>query len=178
MNVLRPTIQKSMSALVKPSIRHMLQNSCSRSMTILSKQSAEEYKNKSYTARMEKTGRPVSPHVTIYSFPITALTSITNRVCGISLSFGAFSIALIELLGGSGSSLDFAQYIGQMDDSILIPATAKAAVAFPFVYHYLGGLRHVYWDMTPDVLTTSDVEKSSMLMVGGAIILTSGLIFV
>ncbi len=22
----------------------------------------------------------------------------------------------------------------------------KAAVAFPLVYHYLGGLRHVFWD--------------------------------
>ena len=43
---------------------------------------------KSYTERMAETGRPVSPHVTIYSFPVVALSSIANRVTGTMLSFG------------------------------------------------------------------------------------------
>ena len=42
----------------------------------------------SYTEKQAKLGRPVSPHVTIYKFPITALTSITNRVTGVALSVG------------------------------------------------------------------------------------------
>lgn len=42
----------------------------------------------SYTARQAKTGRPVSPHVTIYDFPAAALTSIANRVTGIALVAG------------------------------------------------------------------------------------------
>jgi hypothetical protein len=36
----------------------------------------------SYTEKQAKLGRPVSPHVTIYKFPASALTSIANRVTG------------------------------------------------------------------------------------------------
>jgi hypothetical protein len=41
-----------------------------------------------YTEKQAKKGRPVSPHVTIYKFPVTALSSITNRVTGVILSVG------------------------------------------------------------------------------------------
>jgi succinate dehydrogenase (ubiquinone) cytochrome b560 subunit len=37
---------------------------------------------------MKLTGRPVSPHVTIYAFPVTAISSITNRATGMALSVG------------------------------------------------------------------------------------------
>jgi len=43
-----------------------------------------------YSERMEKTGRPVSPHVEIYKFPPTALTSITHRVTGVVLAVGNY----------------------------------------------------------------------------------------
>lgn len=42
----------------------------------------------SYTEKQIKKGRPVSPHVTIYKFPLAAITSITNRVTGVILSVG------------------------------------------------------------------------------------------
>ena len=42
----------------------------------------------SYTERMEKTGRPISPHVDIYKFPPTAISSITHRVTGCVLAGG------------------------------------------------------------------------------------------
>ena len=42
----------------------------------------------SYTERMNKTGRPISPHVTIYKFPPAAITSILNRFTGIALFGG------------------------------------------------------------------------------------------
>ena len=41
-----------------------------RDMTILSKESKAEFKNQNYSSRMAKKGQPVSPHVTIYSFPV------------------------------------------------------------------------------------------------------------
>lgn len=41
-----------------------------------------------YSERQAKKGRPVSPHVTIYKFPVVALSSITNRVTGVALSAG------------------------------------------------------------------------------------------
>ena len=33
-----------------------------------------------YSERQAKLGRPVSPHVTIYAFPVVALSSITVRL--------------------------------------------------------------------------------------------------
>lgn len=49
-----------------------------------------------YTARMEKTGRPISPHVTIYAFPMAAISSITNRVTGVALYGGEKTIRQID----------------------------------------------------------------------------------
>ena len=48
----------------------------------------------SYTEKQSKTGRPVSPHVTIYKFPITALSSITNRATGVALTVGLLFLFL------------------------------------------------------------------------------------
>ena len=42
----------------------------------------------SYSERQAKKGRFVSPHLTIYKFPIAALSSITNRVTGVLLTVG------------------------------------------------------------------------------------------
>ncbi len=43
---------------------------------------------------------------------------------------------------------------------------AKFLVAFPLVYHYLGGLRHMYWDKNPSALETEDVTASSYIIIG------------
>ena len=125
---------------------------------------------------MKKTGRPVSPHVTIYSFPVTALSSITNRVTGCMLAIGAAGLGSIEVVAGSGSSLALMEAIGSQ--GFLISGGAKYAVSFPLVYHYLGALRHFAWDYTPDMLNNVDVEKSSYALFGGAALISTGLMFV
>lgn len=125
---------------------------------------------------MKKTGRPVSPHLTIYSFPIGALSSITNRVTGCTLSFGAAGLGAIELIGGSGSSLALMETIGS--SGVAISSVAKFAVAFPVVYHYFGALRHFAWDYVPDYLTNVDVEKSSYVLIGSSVLVSAGFMFV
>lgn len=49
---------------------------------------AQSFSTESYTERQAKLGRPVSPHVTIYKFPITAVSSIMNRFTGVALWIG------------------------------------------------------------------------------------------
>ncbi|KAL7451404.1 hypothetical protein ACHAWC_003239 [Mediolabrus comicus] len=142
----------------------------SRGMTILSKESAEEFKKENYNARMAKTRRPVSPHVTIYSFPICALSSITTRVTGCTLSFGAAGLGLVELFGGNGAALSLMSDIGS--SSMLLSSGAKFAVAFPVVYHYFGGLRHLLWDNAPEMLTNVDVEKASYTLIGASVLVS------
>lgn len=151
-------------------------NTARRNMTVLSKQSAEEYKNLNFSERAKKTGRPVSPHVTIYSFPIGALTSIVNRVTGCALSVGAAGLGAAELLGGSGTALDLMSTLGAQGG--VIAAGAKFGVAFPFVYHYLGGMRHLAWDQMPDMLTNADVDKASYVLAGSSVLISLGLVVV
>ena len=108
---------------------------------------------------MKDSGRPVSPHVTIYAFPIAALSSITNRVTGIAMAVGCFGLGSIEIVGGSGTALQFVQLIGS--SSTIVACGAKFSVVFPVAYHYLCALRHIQWDVQPDLLTNAKVASSS-----------------
>ena len=152
----------------------------SRQMTILSKESAETFKQQNYSQRMEQSSRnrPVSPHVTIYSFPIVALSSITTRVTGCLLSFGSAGLGLVEIVGGNGAALDLLSSIGSSSNSGVLVAGAKFSVAFPFMYHYLGGLRHLVWDNKPEMLTNVGVEKASYVLVGSSLVLSGVAMFV
>lgn len=118
---------------------------------------------------MKKTGRPVSPHVTIYAFPAAALTSICVRATGMALSFGCLGLGAVEMAGGSGSALSLMETIGS--SGLAYPA--KFCVAFPLTYHYLGGVRHYVWDNKPDLLTNEGVEKASYYLAGGSVVLSS-----
>lgn len=124
---------------------------------------------------MSKTGRPVSPHVTIYSFPIAALTSIANRVTGIALSIGALGVASLELVNGGGSAMALMQDISATGP--VVGGVAKFTVAFPLVYHYFGGVRHLAWDNFPEMLTSVDVTQASYALVGGSLVVSAGLAF-
>ena len=53
---------------------------------------------------MSNNGRPLSPHLSIYRWPITMTTSILHRATGIALSIGfiVFSIWLFDAASGAG----------------------------------------------------------------------------
>jgi len=148
-----------------------------RPMTILSRQSGETHKKENYSNRMNKTGRPVSPHVTIYQFPIAALTSICIRVTGCALTFGAAGVGAVEILAGNGAAMGLMQDIAGTGYPV-VTSLAKFSVAFPCVYHYLGGVRHLMWDHFPDMLTNVDVAKASYVLVGSSLLASIGFVFV
>jgi succinate dehydrogenase (ubiquinone) cytochrome b560 subunit len=122
---------------------------------------------------MKKLGRPVSPHVTIYAFPITALSSITNRATGCILACGFASLGGIELVFGSGSALHLMQAVGSQ--GFVVATGAKFAVSFPLVFHYMGALRHFAWDAMPGRLSNHEVEQSSYYMFGAATAVSAAL---
>lgn len=89
--------------------------------------------------------RPLSPHMTIYRWPVTMMTSITHRVTGIGLSMGAvvlaWWLAAISngLDGGYGTFMEVAETpLGQL---ILF------GITWSLCYHFFSGLRHLAWDM-------------------------------
>ena len=91
-----------------------------------------------------RTGdRPLSPHIWIYRWPVTMLTSITHRATGLANAAGLVLITLFLVLTARGSdyfaiahSLLSAWY-GRL---ILFGCTLSAS------YHLLNGIRHLIWD--------------------------------
>jgi succinate dehydrogenase (ubiquinone) cytochrome b560 subunit len=132
--------------------------------------------NQNYPERMNRTGRPVSPHPTIYAFHITALSSITNRVTGCALTFGAAGVASLELIGGNGAALGPMRDLAEAGPAVA--TVAKFSVAFPCVYHYLGAVRHLVCDRFSDMLTNVDVVKASYALVGGSVLASVGIALV
>ena len=51
--------------------------------------------NQRHMTAVPKSQRPISPHVTIYKFPIPAISSIANRFCGAGLTMGMIDFYLI-----------------------------------------------------------------------------------
>lgn len=79
----------------------------------------------------------VSPHVTIYSFPVAAVTSVTNRICGGALWVGLSGIGVYSAAGGDvGAFVDAVRVSG-----MVVPA--KFLVSFPLLYHYAYSIRHL-----------------------------------
>lgn len=53
----------------------------------------------SYSERQQKLGRPLSPHVTTYKFPVVAISSIVVRATGVGLSAGNLLSLFIPYFG-------------------------------------------------------------------------------
>ena len=127
----------------------------------------ERPKGETYTEAQGKKGRPLSPHVTIYSFPASAISSITNRVTGVGLAVGCYGIGAMSFFGGDPAAL--MQSLGQSGAAPLF----KFTVAFPLVYHYVCAIRHVAWDHYV-VGFNNDAMKQSSFLVGGVSLAIAG----
>jgi succinate dehydrogenase (ubiquinone) cytochrome b560 subunit len=93
----------------------------------------------SYSERQARLGRPVSPHVEIYSFPITAISSVSNRFASMGLSVGFTAASALAAVGVDIPSLVYAA-----QDAI--PGFApfsKGLVAFPISYHLMVAMRRM-----------------------------------
>lgn len=90
----------------------------------------------------------------------------------ISLMF--FLIGLTAIGGLSLIGCDPHSLLATIGSISVVGHVAKFGVAFPLVFHYLGGLRHLIWDRNPDMLENDQVEQSSKLLIGGATLISVG----
>ena len=109
--------------------------------------------------------KKISPHVQIYKFPITAISSITNRVTGLGIT---------GMYIGLGGSLLLNQNVMELYDNSPQPAKSliNYTILFPNIYHTLGGIRHFIWDKYPKYLTNIKVQNTSLAIFGLSIIST------
>ena len=99
---------------------------------------------KKFWAKNQKLQRPSSPWI-IYMPHLPMMTSLTHRTTGIIMGCMLYVISL-DLLAVTG---DYTSYIEAVKNLHLSPAllfTAKTLMAFPLVYHYMNGIRHLTWD--------------------------------
>jgi len=111
--------------------------------------------------------RKISPHVQIYKFPVTAISSITNRVTGLALTgyfIGAGLYCLCpyqEEIKSKYNTLDWKA-----------KKIINYGAIFPMTYHTYGGIRHMIWDKKPHLLKNTAVARSSYLLFGVSILST------
>ena len=101
----------------------------------------------------------ISPHVTIYKFPITALSSISTRLSGLYLSGLFVGYGVTQMMGidlyNKYSKLKGVKK-SAVDYSLLVPGT----------YHTFSGMRHFVWDRYPSLLNNKHVARSSYFLFG------------
>lgn len=96
-------------------------------------------------ADVNRGNRPLSPHLMIYRPQITSISSIFIRITGNALLISAL-LAVWWLLALASGPEAFA-----MADGILTSWFGDLVLLFSawgLWYHLLGGLRHLYWDIT------------------------------
>jgi len=91
---------------------------------------------------MTNHGRPLSPHISIYRWPVTMVSSILHRITGVAMAVG-----FIVLVGWLfDAAVGRAAYEGNV--AMLASPLGKLCLAgfsFAFFYHLATGVRHLVW---------------------------------
>jgi succinate dehydrogenase / fumarate reductase cytochrome b subunit len=94
---------------------------------------------------MNKTSRPpLSPHLTVYRWPITMTLSILHRMTGVALSIGLIALVvwLQSIASGTGSYEMVAGWMDTMIGQLLLLGWSSS-----FFFHLANGVRHLFWDV-------------------------------
>lgn len=92
-------------------------------------------------ARIE---RPLSPHMSIYSWALTMTMSIVHRATGIALYYGTLLVAwwVIAAASGPNAYAKFQWFMGSPIGRLIL-----IGYTWALIQHMLGGIRHLIWDL-------------------------------
>ncbi len=92
---------------------------------------------------MTNHGRPLSPHLSIYRWPITMVLSILHRATGVAMSIGLVVMAtwLMQAAAGPEAYLGFTSTMSSLVGKLLL-----IGWSFAFFFHVGNGVRHLVWD--------------------------------
>lgn len=119
-------------------------------------------------AEVKRIERPLSPHLQIYRPQLTAITSILTRITGNGLIVGAV-LAVWWLLAAALGPAEFARA-----DAVATSWFGDLVFtlsAWALWYHYLAGLRHLWFDAGRG-LDIASAERLGWGMIAGSIVLT------
>jgi succinate dehydrogenase / fumarate reductase cytochrome b subunit len=119
-------------------------------------------------ADVNRGNRPLSPHLQVYRPQMSSMTSIFVRLTGIGLTLGFVMIIWWLLAAASGP--DYFAYVNQLMTGWFAMVIWVASI-WALWYHFLGGIRHLIWDMGYGFeLKTADMM--GYIMIAGSFILT------
>ncbi|BCH22262.1 MULTISPECIES: succinate dehydrogenase, cytochrome b556 subunit [unclassified Mesorhizobium] len=112
--------------------------------------------------------RPLSPHLTVYRWPITMTMSILHRVTGGALYFGTLLVAWWLIAAATSEQyFDFVSWVyGSWIGRLVL-----FGYSWALMHHMLGGLRHLVWD-TGAGLEKHTASKIAWATLGGSAVLT------
>ncbi len=126
---------------------------------------------------MNNTGssRPLSPHATIYKWPLNAIMSIVHRVTGVGLFVGGLLIVWWFFAGAISES--YYEFVTCIVTSIVGDLVLLACLV-GFWFHFCNGIRHLFWDVGL-TFNEKNVTISALLGLTGTAILTAlSLVFI
>ena len=112
--------------------------------------------------------RPLSPHLTIYKPQITSISSILTRITGAAIIVVAVIIVVWFWVLSSGDQTMYKclhDYIHS-----LIGRLVFILSLWGIWYHFLAGLRHLYWD-TGKGLELNTAQRLGWLIIFGSFVL-------
>lgn len=113
--------------------------------------------------------RPLSPHLTIYRWPVTMATSIIHRATGVALSAGTLLLAwwLVSVASGLEAYGIFAQAAGSLLGQLVL-----VGFTWSLAYHLLNGIRHLAWDLGYG-FTPAKANRNSWIVIVLSVLLTA-----
>ena len=118
---------------------------------------------------MSNNGRPLSPHLSIYRWPITMTMSILHRATGVAMSVGFIVLAgwLFDAAMGAETYAAMMSYLDTMVGKLLLMGWS-----FAFFFHLSNGVRHLIWDSGRGFEKTT-ANASAWFVLLSAIVLTA-----
>ena len=93
---------------------------------------------------MSNHGRPLSPHLSVYRWPITMTISILHRATGLALSVG-FIVLVAWLFAAASGAGNYANLLSYLDT--IVGKVMLIGCSFAFFFHLSNGVRHLVWDI-------------------------------
>ena len=87
--------------------------------------------------------RPLSPHLSVYRFTHTMVLSILHRIAGLYMAVGLLLLVAWLMAAAQGEDsyeLFVTRWSGGFVRLLLMAWLAA------FVYHFMNGIRHLFWD--------------------------------
>ncbi len=118
---------------------------------------------------MTNPGRPLSPHLSVFRWPITMALSILHRAAGVAMSVGLIAYA-VWLMAAAGSP-ELYGWLQEFFSSIL-GQLMLIGWSFAFFLHLANGIRHLVWD-TGRGIDRANANTSGWLIVAFTVVATA-----